>query len=904
MDSRRARCASELPHDKVLNALSSSDSRPRSCNFVHLPSHSATASPNDKLSISNEELSVFTNIVIGLENAGVRQPARTCRSDTVQELAAESSSGSALTENPNSQQQASVPGKGVEQIMIQTVYYTIREDKTEEDALLDPETRPDGGPTVDRRWTDDALIRHHSNTAQVRTAKSHGPLSETDSTDSDRINKSLYYLSTQNICDNESVNLPWITSARQFQEKIDQDGTVFPGSGPQKSTAGRYEDRVSLPSWNQNGVVNCTAKNGVLNDHETTPFRSKKLSKELGKDGATITFEKVQDTIQRVVDTEMKRQEKNAGEIVEAQMLVRVAHNILAKAKNSKAKENLDSTENSQAENRTEGERSSDNPSRPNNAMALELSTSSPAPSSTATNSHQVRSMEPQGCSNQKFRNHCNTEARKRSGGHFSEVYEDRVGKKCAKQGNTLGFTVNEAGEKASSYSRGELDYTQAGRVSCIQQISSPHPGRIKVDCAVVASNSLWPSRVDKNPQQEEIRTRRITKIRKESNSAQSFKEREGATVITTTGESTSSTEAVFHIHQAKLNETEFTLAQNLSETSAVLDLHRDDCHGNEIGKPDFSCHSRVAQQTRCCDSPVSEEPGGNLPDGIVPYSPPAATAAESALHTIDFYSSGQGIYKLPAQSFKQEQIIRQDKQAALRVYAALFTPVTFSKFYASSQKEHSFVVSQTRQGLTPCYETSARRVSNGNATQLSSCSHTQEQEICTNTARNSLGKEPSEYLRARKDGGDRVRVLYVSLLQTQDKSTGRTSETARGGSNENNANVARDETRGLVSEVAEDLPWCSTAAKRTYECTDPGGKQTYVKKACLTSRHKLHDEKKPFICPWIQCNWRFARNDELARHWQSHTGERPHNCPVCQKTFAHIDKWNCHMRDVHNVST
>uniref|UniRef100_A0A1A9UJG9 C2H2-type domain-containing protein n=1 Tax=Glossina austeni TaxID=7395 RepID=A0A1A9UJG9_GLOAU len=36
---------------------------------------------------------------------------------------------------------------------------------------------------------------------------------------------------------------------------------------------------------------------------------------------------------------------------------------------------------------------------------------------------------------------------------------------------------------------------------------------------------------------------------------------------------------------------------------------------------------------------------------------------------------------------------------------------------------------------------------------------------------------------------------------------------------------------------------------------------------------------EKPYTCQWPECEWRFARSDELTRHYRKHTGAKPFKC-------------------------
>ncbi|XP_040853841.1 Krueppel-like factor 8 isoform X2 [Ochotona curzoniae] len=54
---------------------------------------------------------------------------------------------------------------------------------------------------------------------------------------------------------------------------------------------------------------------------------------------------------------------------------------------------------------------------------------------------------------------------------------------------------------------------------------------------------------------------------------------------------------------------------------------------------------------------------------------------------------------------------------------------------------------------------------------------------------------------------------------------------------------------------------------------------------------------EKPYKCTWDGCSWKFARSDELTRHFRKHTGIKPFRCTDCNRSFSRSDHLSLHRR-------
>lgn len=61
-----------------------------------------------------------------------------------------------------------------------------------------------------------------------------------------------------------------------------------------------------------------------------------------------------------------------------------------------------------------------------------------------------------------------------------------------------------------------------------------------------------------------------------------------------------------------------------------------------------------------------------------------------------------------------------------------------------------------------------------------------------------------------------------------------------------------------------------------------------------------LHTEERPFKCMVESCNKTFATQSTLFHHQKTHTNGKPYNCRECNTSFALLNEYKQHMKNIH----
>ncbi|XP_051876339.1 Krueppel-like factor 4 isoform X3 [Pristis pectinata] len=107
--------------------------------------------------------------------------------------------------------------------------------------------------------------------------------------------------------------------------------------------------------------------------------------------------------------------------------------------------------------------------------------------------------------------------------------------------------------------------------------------------------------------------------------------------------------------------------------------------------------------------------------------------------------------------------------------------------------------------------------------------------------------------------------------------------------------------TSPLASEDILNRPCNSSQLLAPQRPTSIPLQQTFTQAGSYTHFQEQtalqYQGEKPYHCDWEGCGWKFARSDELTRHYRKHTGHRPFQCHKCDRAFSRSDHLALHMK-------
>ena len=84
---------------------------------------------------------------------------------------------------------------------------------------------------------------------------------------------------------------------------------------------------------------------------------------------------------------------------------------------------------------------------------------------------------------------------------------------------------------------------------------------------------------------------------------------------------------------------------------------------------------------------------------------------------------------------------------------------------------------------------------------------------------------------------------------------------------------------------------------EKPFVCNFEGCDNAFKAHGHLKDHMKRHYNIRPYECS--VCNAKFARTSTLKIHYHTHTGEKPHKCPIkgCTKKFSEKGNMKTHLR-------
>ncbi|CAN7036929.1 unnamed protein product [Brassica oleracea var. botrytis] len=165
--------------------------------------------------------------------------------------------------------------------------------------------------------------------------------------------------------------------------------------------------------------------------------------------------------------------------------------------------------------------------------------------------------------------------------------------------------------------------------------------------------------------------------------------------------------------------------------------------------------------------------------------------------------------------------------------------------------------------------------------------------------------KSPCEGLRSRGKRKVTCEKTSFNLNEASDEEKKHTAKrlkkTPNTGSTTTQHNLCYLEGCKMTFKSKADL-----AAHKRNRCTHEGCGKKFRAHKYLVLHQRVHNDDRPFVCPWKGCSMNFKWQWARTEHLRLHTGERPYKCKVdeCGLSFRFVSDYSRHRRKTGHYVT